>query len=240
MPEVTLAVVREIPVRAVAVYAHPDDADVSCGGTLALWSGHGCEVRLVVCAQGDKGATERVADVERLVDVRRAEVAAAALELGIASVDHLGRPDGEVENDVSLRRDLVRVIRDARAEVVICPDPTAVFFGEHYFNHHDHRAVGWAALDAVFPAASSPLYFPDAGEAWPVRHVFLSGSLEANVAVDVTSVIERKADAVRCHRSQLGEEGEWFGEAVRDRAEEAGRLGGVAFAEAFRRVTLGQ
>ncbi|HVC26467.1 MAG TPA: PIG-L deacetylase family protein [Acidimicrobiales bacterium] len=235
----TLALVDEVPARAVAIYAHPDDADVSCGGTLARWSSLGCAVHLVVCADGDKGATRSVADLDGLVDVRRAEVAAAARELGLATVRHLGRPDGEVENDSDLRRELVAIIRAARAEVVMSPDPTAVFFGEHYFNHRDHRAVGWAALDASSPAAGSPLYYPDAGDPWPVGLVYLSGSLEANVAVDVTEVIERKAVAVRCHRSQLGEEGEWFGEAVRDRAEEAGRLGGVAFAEAFRRIRLG-
>lgn len=236
----TLPVVREVPARAVAIYAHPDDADVSCGGTLAAWSGAGCEVHLVVCAQGDKGAARRVADVGRLVEIRREEVAAAARELGIGPAVHLGRPDGEVENDLALRGDLVRLIREARPEVVVCPDPTAVFFGSHYVNHRDHRAVGWAALDSVSPAAGSPLYFPDAGEPWSVRTMLLSGSLEPDVAIDVSEHVGQKAAAVRCHRSQLGEDGEWFGEAVRDRAEEAGREAGVLCAETFRRVALGQ
>ncbi len=230
---------RDVPARAVAIYAHPDDADVSCGGTLASWSAGGCAVRLVVCADGDKGAARGVEDARSLVEARRKEVAAAARELGIVAVDHLGRPDGEVENDLELRRDLVRVIRDARPEVVVCPDPTAVFFGSHYVNHHDHRSVGWAALDAVTPAAGSPLYFPGAGDPWSVRDILLSGSLEPDVAVDVSASVGRKAAAIRCHLSQLGEDGEWFGEAVRERAADAGRESGVSFAETFRRVALG-
>lgn len=232
-------IVTEVPRRALAIYAHPDDADVSCGGALAYWAGAGCEVALLVCTRGDKGSTDGVADVELLVERRDAEVAEAARRLGIASVRRLGLDDGSVENDLVLREAIVRVVRALQPDVVVCPDPTAVFFGEHYVNHHDHREVGWAVLDAVAPAASSPLYFPRSGDVWSVGTVYLSGSLEANVAVDVSRSIGQKADAVLCHESQLGEAGEWFGVAVRERAEEVGRQVGVPFAEAFRRVQLG-
>lgn len=232
--------VGEVPERALAIYAHPDDADVSCGGTLARWAADGCEVHLVVCANGDKGSHEPGTDVGQLIGTRADEVAAGARALGVVEVHRLGLADGEVENDRALRGELVRLIRAVRPDAVVCPDPTAVFFGEHYYNHRDHRIVGWAVLDSVSPAAGSPLYFPESGAAWSVGAVYMSASLEANVLVDITSVIDRKADAILSHHSQLGESGEWFGVAVRERAEEAGRLGGVAFAEAFRRVRLGQ
>ncbi len=228
--------VVDVPARALAVYAHPDDADVSCGGTLACWAARGCEVRLLVCTKGDKGSKLASTDVEELVERRAAEVASAASVLGVSRVHRLERDDGELENDPPLRRAIVELVRSARPEVVICPDPTAVFFGDHYFNHRDHRCVGWATLDALFPAVSSPLYFPDAGPPWRVDAVYLSGSLEANVVVDVSSAIERKAEALRCHASQVGDGSEWYGAAVRERAEEAGRPVGLAFAEAFRRV----
>jgi LmbE family N-acetylglucosaminyl deacetylase len=235
VPELVL----EVPERVLAIYAHPDDADVSCGGALALWASSGAEVHLVVCANGDKGSSDPDADVDKLVEERSAEVVAAAAELGISEVHRLGLADGEIENDLRLRAELVRLIRVVRPDAVVCPDPTAVFFGEHYYNHRDHRVVGWATLDAVSPAAASPLYFPSAGSPWPVGTVYLSASLEANVLVDISSVLDRKAGAIACHRSQLGESGEWLGAAMRERAEEAGRLGGVAYAEAFRRVRLG-
>jgi LmbE family N-acetylglucosaminyl deacetylase len=227
------------PRCALAVYAHPDDAEVSCGGSLAQWASAGCDVHLVVCARGDKGSSDPNVDVARLVAGRANEVAEAAKVLGIGEVHSLGLADGEIENDGPLRAELVKITRAVRPDVVVCPDPTAIFFGEHYFNHRDHREVGMAVLDAVSPAASSPLYFPGFGAAWSVSVVYLSASLEANVLVDISKVIDRKADAILCHRSQLGENGEWFGIAMRERAEEAGRLAGVAFAEAFRRIRVG-
>ncbi len=229
-------VVADVPARALAVYAHPDEADVSCGGTLASWAARGCEVHLLVCTRGDKGSELASIDVVGLVERRAAEVAAAASVLGIARVHRLERDDGELDNDPSLRRAIVELVRATRPEAVICPDPTAVFFGEHYFNHRDHRCVGWATLDALFPAVSSPLYFPDAGPPWQVGTTYLSGSLEANVLVDISSAIEQKAEALRCHASQVGDGSEWYGAAVRGRAADAGRPAGVAFAEAFRRV----
>ena len=230
----------EVPARALAVYAHPDDADVSCGGTLARWADAGCEVQLVICTKGDKGSSEQAVDIDELVARRALEIIEAAHLLGVAEVHHLSYLDGEIDNSVELRGELVALIRRARPEVVVCPDPLAVFFGDHYYNHRDHRIVGFAALDAVAPAASSPLYFPTAGEPTVVRDVFLSGTLEPNVFVDVSATIVRKADAILCHKSQLGETGEWFRTVVHERAEEAGRAVGVRYAESFRRIRTGQ
>lgn len=226
------------PERALAVYAHPDDAEISCGGTLARWAAAGSEVTLVICAAGDKGSSNPAVDVERLIETRAEEVDAAAAILGLAGVRRLGRRDGEFENDLQLRGDLVGLIREHRPDSVVCPDPLAVFFGSTYFNHRDHRIVGWAALDAVAPAAASPLYFPERGSAHQVSAVFLSGSLDADVYVDVASSIEVKAEAVLCHRSQLDPDPSWLRSVVYERSEEAGRRAGVVFAEGFRRIEL--
>lgn len=230
---------EEVPPVALAVYAHPDDGDVSSGGTLARWADAGCEVHLLVCAAGDKGSKDPSTDPAELARARRVETEAAAAVLGVRQVHHLDRPDGELENDLATRQAIVGVIRQVRPEALVCPDPLAVFFGEHYYNHRDHRVVGFAALDAAAPAAASPLYFPRAGRPHAVSVAYLSGSLEPNVYVDVGPTIDRKAEAVLCHRSQLGDAPEPFRAVLRDRAEEAGRLAGVAFAEAFRRVRLG-
>jgi LmbE family N-acetylglucosaminyl deacetylase len=229
----------EVPSRALAVYAHPDDADVSCGGTLARWVDAGCEVNLVICTQGDKGSSEAAIDVVDLVARRAEESLEAARLLGIGEVHHLGHLDGEIENNLELREQLVTLIRRFRPDALVCPDPLAVFFGEHYYNHRDHRIVGFAALDAAAPAAASPLYFPAAGAPTVVRDAFLSGTLEPNGYVDVSQTIVRKADAILCHKSQLGETGEWFRSVVHERAEEAGRAVGVRHAESFRRIRIG-
>ena len=228
-----------MPDRVLAVYAHPDDADVSCGGTLAQWAAEGAEVHVVVCAAGDKGSSDPDVVPEELAQRRAAEVERAAQALGVAAHHRLGHADGEVENGPALRGQIVALVRDLRPEVVVCPDPTAVFFGTGYLNHRDHREVGWATLDAVAHEARSPHYFPNAGPAHRVAEVWLSGSLEPDTWVDIASGIEAKTEALRCHESQVAEAGEWLRTFVSERAEEAGRQAGVRYAEGFRRLVLG-
>ena len=233
-----MALSDAVPARALAVYAHPDDADVSCGGTLARWAAGGAEVRVVVCAAGDKGSSNPDVYPAALAERRAGEVAAAAAALGLAGHHLLGHPDGEVENTPGLRAQLVALVRRLRPQVVVCPDPTAVFFGSSYFNHRDHRQAGWATLDAVAPAAASPHYFPDAGPPHQVEAVYLSGTLQPDLWVEITTTIEVKAEALLCHESQLAETGEWLRQVVHQRAEEGGRLAGVPYAEGFRLLRL--
>lgn len=229
------ALLDTVPDRALAIYAHPDDADVSCGGTLSLWAAEGCEVAVVICAAGDKGSSDPGTEPGELVARRQAEVRASAAILGYGELRFLGHPDGELDNDKVLRSELAGVIREVRPDALVCPDPMAVFFGEHYYNHRDHRQVGWAALDAA-SAAGAPHYFPEHRPAHPVPVVYMSGTLEPNLFVDVTSTVTRKAEALASHRSQLGDSGEWLRSAVLERAAEAGRQVGVSYAESFRRV----
>ena len=237
-----MAASDDIPARALAVYAHPDDPEISAGGTLAKWAMAGTEVWVLITTKGDKGTQDPDADLDALAALRVEETASAAALLGFAGTLHLDYPDGELSDDHALRASIVRVIRDVQPDVVLCPDPTAVFFGDGYYNHRDHRVTGWATLDAVAPAAGNPHYFADhLAEGLDVHHVqavYLSGTLEPNCWVDISDTLERKIDALFCHASQLTETGEWFREFLRDRAEEAGREAGVAYAEGFRRLSL--
>jgi LmbE family N-acetylglucosaminyl deacetylase len=228
----------EIPASVLAIYAHPDDPDVAAGGTIARWSDAGSTVHVCICAEGDKGSLDPSTDPSALVETRRREVAAAGTVLGVAEHHWLGYRDGELDDGGDLRARLVGLIRSVKPEAVMGPDPTAVFFGQHYVNHRDHRAVGWAVLDAVSPAAAFPHYFPENGPAHRVGHLYLSGSLEPDVWVDISETIDSKAAAIACHTTQVGDSGEWLRIAVRQRAEDAGRRAGVAFAEGFRRVQL--
>lgn len=222
----------------LAIYAHPNDPEVSCAGTLVKWARAGAQVHLVIVARGDKGSADPAADPGVLAAERAREVETSAGVLGLASVEQLGRSDGEVANDADLRRSVVALIRKYRPEIVVCPDPTAVFFGDAYVNHADHRAVGWAALDAVAPAAGSPLYFPDTGAAHQIEQLYLSATLEPDTWVDISATLEAKVEALACHATQLAEKGEWLREFVRDRAEQTGRDAGLPYAEAFRRLTF--
>ena len=231
MPEL----LDEVPESVLAVYAHPDDPEVSCGGTLARWVAAGSVVHLVVCTTGDKGSSDPDAAPADLASRRAEEARAAASALGLAGTELLGHPDGELD-EAALRRELVAIIRTRKPACVVAPDPTAVFFGQHYVNHRDHRTVGWATIDAVAHEAGLPHYFPDAGPAHRTGSLYLSGTLEPDVWIDITATIEAKGDALLCHRSQLGEPGEWLRTVVRERAEEAGRAVGVRYAETFRRL----
>ena len=233
-----MRVLRLTPKSALAVYAHPDDADVAAGGVLAQWASEGCDVHLVVICDGAKGSHGPVIDVESLRDTRRDEFTEAANLLGARSAVCFEYPDGSVTNSETLREALVTVIRQLRPEVVLGPDPLATFFGGVYVNHRDHRETGWALLDAVAPASAMPLYFPDAGAAHHVDTLLLSGTLEADVVVDVTRTIDTKVKAVLAHASQLGGDDEVIRTMVYERGEQAGRLVGVAFGEAFRSVEL--
>ncbi|HUR77209.1 MAG TPA: PIG-L deacetylase family protein [Acidimicrobiales bacterium] len=226
------------PERVLAVYAHPDDAEVSCGGALALFAERGADVLVAVVARGDKGSSTRVSDVESLVAARHAETEAAGVVLGVTAHRWLDRDDGEVVNDALLRADLVAMVRELRPDLVVTPDPTAVYYGATYVNHPDHRAVGWATLDAVTHAAPNPNYHPGA-EPWRSPMMLLSGSLEPDAWIDIAATIDAKAAALACHTSQLGEAGEYLRTVVRQRAEDEGRVAGVKLAEGFRLLRLG-
>jgi LmbE family N-acetylglucosaminyl deacetylase len=231
--------VVEVPARALAIYAHPDDPDVSCGGTLAAWAAGGCEVRVLLCTDGGKGSPDPRVDPGALAASRAVEATEAGALLGVAGHDWLNYPDGELTDEPAFREALVAAVRHFRPEVVLCPDPTAVFFGQEYFNHRDHRVTGMAALDAVSPAAALPHYFPAAGPVHQVSTVLLSGTLDPDVWVDISKTVEVKGEAVGCHRSQFPDGAEWASTAVRLNAEDAGRRAGVPFAEGFRRLRLG-
>ena len=232
--------VDSAPASALAIYAHPDDPDVSCGGTLARWAAAGADIWVCICADRRQGVPRSVGRSGR---AGRPGAAARwpppGAVLGVAGHHLLGYPDGELHDDEELRGRLVGLIRSVRPEAVVCPDPTAVFFGEHYANHRDHRVVGWAALDAVTPAAGMPRLLPR-GRAAAHRPaaLYLSGTLEPDVWVDITGTIDQKAQALACHASQVGPPGEWLRSVVRQRAEAGGRQAGVRYAEGFRRLLL--
>ena len=228
---------RGIPERALAVFAHPDDPEVGCGGTLARWAAHGSEVHLVIACRGDKGSFDPTTDPDVLAEHRAGEVRRAAEVLGLAGVEHLGYPDGEVDDDAGLRARLIEVIRRLRPTALIAPDPTAVFFGDSYINHRDHRELGWAVLDSLVPAAS-PLYVPEAGPAHQVGLLLLSGTLEPNAWVDVDATLDTKVAAVVCHESRLGGDPDLVREVLEHRAAEEGRRAGIAHAEPFRRLVF--
>jgi LmbE family N-acetylglucosaminyl deacetylase len=195
--------------QILVINAHPDDVDFSAAGTIARWTDAGIKVSYCVVTNGDAGGFDPTVPRENIPAIRQAEQTAAAGIVGVTDVRFLGYPDGRVEATIGLRRDLARVIRQVRPDRVLCPTPERNYVRMPP-SHPDHRAVGSAALDAIYPDARNPFAFPellaDEGlEAWTVREVWLGAGLAPNHYVDVTGTFDRKVAALRAHESQTGQ-----------------------------------
>jgi LmbE family N-acetylglucosaminyl deacetylase len=229
------------PERVLVVAAHPDDIEFGAAGTVARWAQEGSEVRYLLVTRGDKGSDDPSTEPAELAGLREREQREAAAEAGVAGVDFLDEPDGQVEASLRLRERITYAIRAFRPEIVMTHDPTVLFVNNEWVNHPDHRAVGQVTVDAVFPTARDPLNFRehlDAGlEAWKVAELYLWSTNEANQLVDIGGTIEVKVAALARHASQFRsfeEVARW----IRRRSEELGERAGYRAAEGFRRVTL--
>jgi LmbE family N-acetylglucosaminyl deacetylase len=226
----------------LAVFAHPDDAEIACGGTLAKWAAAGRAVHLLVLTNGDRGSADATVDRAEIARVRAEETVEAARVLGASSAIVLDTSDGELENTHAVRAAVVRAIRELRPTTVVSCDPTAWFFENRYYNHRDHRTAGEIALDAVFPGAGNPHFFAeqlDEGLApWSVLDVRLAWTLEPNHHEDVTGHLDVKLRALAEHRSQVEEGIAFFDEWLPREAREAGERIGVEHAEGFRVLDL--
>ena len=195
--------------RVLVVLAHPDDPEYFCGATVARWVAEGLDVTYCLVTSGDKGADGQGVDPRDLARKREGEQQAAAEVLGVRRVLFLRRADGTLEPDLDLRRDIVRVIRQVSPDILVTCDPTTIFPRRTRINHADHRAVGMATIDAVYPAAGSALFFPEllaeGLQPHKVRQVYLAGSQNPDTVVDVTDFVERKLEALHCHRSQIAD-----------------------------------
>jgi LmbE family N-acetylglucosaminyl deacetylase len=228
----------------LGVFAHPDDAEIAAGGTMANWVDAGREVHLLVLTNGDRGSQDPALDRAELAAIRARETQAAAEVLGLASVRILDLHDGDLTNTVEVREQVVRRMREVRAETVLSVDPTAVFFLNSYYNHSDHRNAGWIALDSAFPGSGNPHFFPEhLGEGLGVQDVtdvWLGWTNEPTHTEDVTATWSRKIDALAKHDSQLTEGIRYFETFLLEEAEAAGKKIGASRAEEFRRLDLSQ
>jgi LmbE family N-acetylglucosaminyl deacetylase len=226
----------------LAVFAHPDDAEICAGGVMAKWASAGREVHLLILTNGDRGSADPTASRAELAATRREETEAAADVMGLASTRVLSTHDGELENTSILREAVTRRIREVRAETVVSCDPTAVFFENRYYNHSDHRTAGWIALDSCFPGSGNPHFFTEQlGEGLRTQDVFdvwLGWSNEPNRTEDVTGFFDAKVQALTRHASQLTEGIRFWDETMRREAETSGAKIGVTLAEEFRVLDL--
>jgi LmbE family N-acetylglucosaminyl deacetylase len=232
-----------IPKSAMSIHAHPDDQDFSVAGTLAKWARAGCKITSVIITSGDSGSNDPSKDGSykpELARLREDEQRAANAMLGVGETVFLRYPDGELVPSVALRKDLTRVIRQFKPEVVVIGDATAVFYGNEYINHPDHRAAAEAATYAVFPSAGTRMIFPDllteGFEPHNVKRLYIHGNEKPDTWVDISDTLDTKIAALKKHVSQIDthDVDEW----IHQWAEEEGKEKGIKYAEAYRVMIL--
>lgn len=230
------------PQRILVILAHPDDPEFFCGGTIARWVKAGHQVSYCLLTCGDKGTADKALTPDVLCTQRQGEQLAAAAVLGVGKVRFLDHPDGYLVPDLNLRKEITRVIRQEKPDVLVTCDPTNLYVRDTYINHPDHRAAGQATLDAVFPAARDHLNFI---ELWRdekldphnVREVWISLPQETNVSVDVTEHWPLKLQALREHKSQIGDPDK-LEERLRSRHTADSTLENPRYQEHFKRIVL--
>lgn len=228
--------------RVLVVTAHPDDVDFGSAGTVATLVDQGATVTYCLVTDGQAGGSDRTISRPQMATIRRAEQTAAAAEVGVTDLRFLGYHDGELAVSHGLRRDISRVIRQVRPEVIITQSPERRW-DRIPASHPDHLATGEATIASVYPDAGNPFAHPslldDEGlEPWSVPWVWLMGGPEPDHMVDVTDVVERKFAALFRHESQMSDTEavrarvtEWMALTAREAGLPEGRL-----AESFRRV----
>ncbi|MFZ4828020.1 MAG: PIG-L deacetylase family protein [Phototrophicaceae bacterium] len=228
-----------IPQRALAVFAHCDDIDFGCSGTIARWVEGGAHVTYCIVTDSGAGSNDPQADLSALVEVRQAEQRASARAVGVEDVRFFeGYRDGYLEPTLSLRREIARLIRQTRPNIVMTFDPELIIT-ENYINHPDHHAVALATTHAVFPSAGTRPIFPEllaeGLEPHNVNDVYFVLSHRNNLVVDISAVMDKKLDALRCHATQISEPTLTF---VQEWNANDGKEQGYAYAETFRVVHL--
>lgn len=193
--------------RVLIICAHPDDVDFVSSATVATFRSLGIDVQYCIITNGEAGGNDRSQSREEMAKVRQEEQRAAAAVVGVSELTFLGYPDGRLQSTLELRRDLSRVIRRFKPDLVIAPSPDRNW-NVIYASHPDHLAAGEAAVDAVYPDSRNPFAHPellDEGlEPHTVGALWIVAGPGANVAVDTTDTFDRKVAALACHKSQGG------------------------------------
>jgi LmbE family N-acetylglucosaminyl deacetylase len=236
-----LEIVTAVPDKAMVIFAHPDDAEISSGGVVARWISAGCEVTYVLCTNGSAGTADRSFTPAELARRRAEEQRAAADAMGVKNLVMLGYPDGQLEDTREFLGDVVRALRQYRPHTVFVHDP----YRTHGFQHRDHRKAGITATDAVYPYARDHLHFPEhitreGLEPHRVRELWYWGMDEPNVIVDVTDGIDRQIAALIRHESQMPgfsvPAGQTIGDRVKKNGAEHATGYGFEYGAVFRRL----
>ncbi len=191
----------------LVVVAHPDDIDFGTAGTVAQLTSAGSHVAYCLVTSGEAGEDDMTVSADELAAMREAEQTAAAAAVGVDTLHFLHHPDGMVHNNFELRRDIARIIRIEKPDLVITQSPIRNF-DSTYGSHPDHMETGEATLRAVYPDARNPRAYTsellDQGyEPHAVPEVWVVLSTDPDLFIDTTDVFDKKLAALRKHASQV-------------------------------------
>ena len=226
----------EVLNRVMVIAAHPDDPEFGCGGTIAKWADDGKEISYVLLTSGDKGSHDPTMRPGKLATLREQEQRAAAKELGVQEVVFLRYADGIVENTLALRAQLAGILRKYKPHVVLAIDPWKT-----YQLHPDHRAAGYAALDAIYAAREWNIFAEQLvgdEDPWRVRQTYLFWTDNPDHWEDVSGTIQKRVNALAHHESQVGTDREKLDKRIRERAQKAGDPVGYEYAEEFKLIKM--
>jgi LmbE family N-acetylglucosaminyl deacetylase len=228
------------PLKILVILAHPDDPEFFCGGSIARWVDAGHEVTYSLLTKGDKGLNGWASvDPKELTHIREKEQHDAAKVLGVKNINFLSYEDGYLVADLELRKAIVAEIRREKPDILVSCDPNGLYFRDNALNHPDHIAAGKAVVEAVYPAAGNPLFFPELLnenlQPHGVKEVWLSLPENANVILDVTDQWDKKIKALACHQSQVGDVDK-FKERMKNRRTPESTEEKPQYLERFRRI----
>jgi len=226
------------PQSILIILAHPDDPEFFMGATIARWTRMGHRVRYLLLTHGDKGGNDLSLLPDELARLRVVEQKNAAAILGVEQVHFMNYSDGYLVPDLGIRREVTRMIRKEQPDILVSCDPTNLFVSNHYINHPDHRAAGQITVDALFPASGDPYYFPDllsdGYSTHAPKELWLSLTATPDVIVDVTDTWNLKIQALKEHKSQIGDPIE-FEKRMRSRFAEDSDAAHPRYEEQFKR-----
>ena len=203
--------------RIMLVFAHPDDAEIYAGGTIARLVSDHKQVKLVKMTTGNKGSRDQIITEADLAKTRESEDQAALAVLGLTDEDNsnLDLGDGQLVPDMTTLEKMVSEIRLFKPDLVITHNPENVLIrdlgGSYYVNHRDHRATGLTVVDATYPYSRDTLFFPDQLKTITphtvTEYLFVDSWGHQDTAyIDVTDFAEVKTRAIAAHHSQYTQE----------------------------------
>lgn len=230
----------------LAIGAHPDDMDFGASGTIAKWVSEGSKAYYLICTDGSRGSSDPQINHKKLVQIRKKEQEEAVNLLGVKRVFFLNHVDTQLISDLKLKEEIVRIIRTVKPNIVITMDPTFYYSTDYYdgfgfVNHTDHRAVGLAVMDAVFPLSRDRLTFPEHEKqglkSHKVDEILLTSFEKKDFLVDISKTFSKKIKALSMHKSQFDNFKD-VEKRVTARARKWGKIKGYKFAENFIRIKL--